>query len=549
MLALLVSTLTFGQELLLNGDFESWDDSNTPTSFTKIENIDQESTEVHSGNYAAKHTGGTNDLGQTITGIVPGNSYTISLWYKVEAGTGDGTDARIWSYWKNGDDSVSDPNTDDQLRGPNNSYFDNNGNVWTQYTTTVTAPSDVDSFYFEVRVYGNAIVYWDDFSFFQESTPVPAISVTSPTNGATITSPDVDIELNVFNFVVGASGSGADGHIHYSVDGGSTVMKYDTNPIELTGLADGSHTVDLELVDNSHNSLDPAVTTSVTFTVTSVQTVANLGELRAGTVGNVYQVTGEVVVTFVTGSSRNQLFIEDATAGMLIDDPSGTITTAFSEGDGITGLEGQLGEYAGVLQFVPSVDPGAASSTGNTITPQVVTINDLTSNIDAYESELVTINDVTFEDGDGSATFDSGTNYNISDSTGGPFVFRTSYPNDNMVGELIPTGPTTITVIAGEFNGTPQVYPRNPNEVLSLDNVSSNVAFGLYPNPTTTGFVNISSSNSEAISVAVYDILGKQVLTSKVADNILNVSNLNTGVYILKISQGNTSTTKKLVIK
>lgn len=386
-------------------------------------------------------------------------------------------------------------------------------------------------------------------TFTYSGTPSPILSITSPANGSTVTSPDVDIELNVLNFVVGTSGSGADGHIHYSVDGGSTVMKYDTDPIELTGLADGSHTVDLELVDNSHNSLDPAVTASVTFTVASVQTVANLGELRAGTVGNVYQVTGEVIVTFVTGSSRNQLFIEDATAGMLIDDPSGTITTAFSEGDGITGLEGQLGEYAGVLQFVPSVDPGAASSTGNIITPQVVTINDLTNDIDTYESELVTINDVTFEDGDGSATFASGTNYNISDSTGGPFVFRTSYPNDNMVGEEIPTGAITITVIAGEFNGTPQVYPRNPDEVLSVDQIQSNVSFGLYPNPTSTGFVNISSSNSDTISVAVYDVLGKQVLSSKVIDNTLNVSNLNSGVYILKITQGNASTTKKLVIK
>lgn len=549
-LALLVSTITFGQELLVNGNFESWDDPNTPTGWTHVESVDQESTEIHGGTYAVKHTGGTSDLGQLITGITPGNSYTVSLWFKVEAGTGDGTDARIWSKWSN--NGTVDHTTDaDVLQGVGpGGYFDNNGNVWTQYTTTVTAPANANEFYFEVRTYGSAIVYWDDFSFFQESNPVPALSVTAPTNGATIASPDVNIELSVLNFVVGTPGAGIDGHIHYTVDGGSTVMKYDTDPIALTGLTDGEHTVDLELVDNTHTPLNPAVTASVTFTVASVQTVSDIASLRASAIDGFYQITGEVIVTFVTGNSRNQIFIEDATGGMLIDDNAGTITTMYNNGDGITGLEGQLGEFANVLQFVPSTDPGAASSTGNSITPQVVTINDLTNNLDSYESELVTINDVTFVDGDGVATFASSTDYDITDASGGPLAFRTNYPNDNMAGELIPNAPTTITVIAGEYFGTYQVYPREPSEILSVENINSNnVSFNLYPNPTNTGYVTIASAKNSAIAVEVYNILGKQVLNSTLTNNNLNVSALAAGMYILKISQDGASTTKKLVIK
>ncbi len=59
--------------LVVNGDFESWDDANTPTGWTKVENIDQESAVVNGGSYAAKHTGGTKDLGQYIA-VVGGNS-------------------------------------------------------------------------------------------------------------------------------------------------------------------------------------------------------------------------------------------------------------------------------------------------------------------------------------------------------------------------------------------------------------------------------------------------------------------------------------------
>jgi hypothetical protein len=83
---------------------------------------------------------------------------------------------------------------------------------------------------------------------------------------------------------------------------------------------------------------------------------------------------------------------------------------------------------------------------------------------------------------------------------------------------------------------------------LSTDNFEA-TKFSLYPNPTDTGFVTISSSNNDAMNVQVFDILGKQVKNETLVDNTLNVSNLNTGVYIVKITQNNASITKKLVIK
>lgn len=83
---------------------------------------------------------------------------------------------------------------------------------------------------------------------------------------------------------------------------------------------------------------------------------------------------------------------------------------------------------------------------------------------------------------------------------------------------------------------------------LSADDHSLNT-FSIFPNPTSTGFVNIVSAHSEAISVNVYDMLGKQVINETIANNRLNVSTLNAGVYIMKISQGNTTTTKRFVVK
>lgn len=73
--------------------------------------------------------------------------------------------------------------------------------------------------------------------------------------------------------------------------------------------------------------------------------------------------------------------------------------------------------------------------------------------------------------------------------------------------------------------------------------------FAMYPNPTSLGYVNISSKSQTAMKVGVYDILGKQVINQTVTNNRLEVSNLTTGIYIMKISQDDATTTKKLVIK
>ena len=83
---------------------------------------------------------------------------------------------------------------------------------------------------------------------------------------------------------------------------------------------------------------------------------------------------------------------------------------------------------------------------------------------------------------------------------------------------------------------------------LSTDEFNAS-SFKVFPNPTSLGYVNIKTSNAADVSVAVYDILGKEVITSKIKDDQLDVSSLNAGVYIMKITQNNASITKKLIIK
>jgi len=78
---------------------------------------------------------------------------------------------------------------------------------------------------------------------------------------------------------------------------------------------------------------------------------------------------------------------------------------------------------------------------------------------------------------------------------------------------------------------------------------SAIAGLNMYPNPVSNGTLYITSNSSEAKSVAVYDVLGKQVLDSKTSNDAVNVSNLTGGVYFVKITEDGKTDTKKLIIQ
>ncbi|WP_299100687.1 endonuclease [uncultured Winogradskyella sp.] len=81
---------------------------------------------------------------------------------------------------------------------------------------------------------------------------------------------------------------------------------------------------------------------------------------------------------------------------------------------------------------------------------------------------------------------------------------------------------------------------------LSLDDHSTNTV-KLYPNPVNNQLTVALNSNIDT-TIEIYDILGKLILNSEInKTSTLNVENLKTGIYIIKISQGDSTITKKLV--
>ncbi len=70
----------------------------------------------------------------------------------------------------------------------------------------------------------------------------------------------------------------------------------------------------------------------------------------------------------------------------------------------------------------------------------------------------------------------------------------------------------------------------------------------IYPNPAKT-FLNVTSTNFEEKEVEIYNVLGKVVLSSKVINSQVNVSNLAAGLYVVKVTEAGKTSSRKLVIE
>ena len=370
------------------------------------------------------------------------------------------------------------------------------------------------------------------------ASSVPTISISSPSNNNVFNpgTSSVPVLWATNNAPTGAS-------VNIVVDGTETSGV--SSPYTINTTDGTTYSVTVNLVDGGST----VATDNVSFSVGSYTQVNDIAALRAGTEGNFYELSGEAFISYiVTDNTRNQKYIQDQSGGILIDDVPGTLSTAFDVGDGVTGLKGKLNSFGGILQLNPVENIASASSTNNSITPEVVTLAGFLANSSDYQSELIKIENVTFS---ATGVFADNTDYVIT-SGAEESILRVVFGDENLIGANIPTTSGFIIGLGAEYSGTPQIYPRYASDVervsLSLNNFSA-IAFNLYPNPTNTGFVTIKSNQMGAVQAQVFDLLGKEVINTAVNNERLDVSNLNAGVYVVKLTQNKNTTTKKLIVQ
>ncbi len=379
---------------------------------------------------------------------------------------------------------------------------------------------------------------WDTLgSFSSDCIEDIGLTITSPQNGFTYSAGTTvaTINFSVSNFNVGASGDdGVDGHIHwiYTATDGTTVidgaeqMLYDTNPIELQVECGYTYTLMMSLADDAHQPLDPPVETSVIFSVLCASCVN----------------TGDIIITEIlnnaTGDDDSKEWFEvyntstsdvDMENWIISDEGSNSFTI---NGSLIVPAQSYLvlGEETDTsINGGAPVDYAWGSDTNFTLgngDDEVIISCGFDSNGDPEIIDMVAYdNGDTFPDESGysmqllpdaytSSDNDDGTNWVASASTYG----------DN-----------------GDY-GTPGQEPQMGLTDVLLD------GFKIYPNPVHSGTFEIVLTNNQDASFKIFNILGEIIIDGKSILQPIKIDNVQSGIYLIEVSNNSQSIVKKLIV-
>jgi len=73
--------------------------------------------------------------------------------------------------------------------------------------------------------------------------------------------------------------------------------------------------------------------------------------------------------------------------------------------------------------------------------------------------------------------------------------------------------------------------------------------FKLYPNPVTNGKVYINTKLNAPKKILILDVIGNKVLETTIIGSELNLSDLDAGIYIIRVFEKDKVATRKLIVK
>ncbi len=84
----------------------------------------------------------------------------------------------------------------------------------------------------------------------------------------------------------------------------------------------------------------------------------------------------------------------------------------------------------------------------------------------------------------------------------------------------------------------------------SLSNTQFNRdKIAIYPNPVSTGILNLNSNEKTNLKVEIFDFLGRKIFEKDQVNNILDISRLKKGNYLMKIMSDKKNQTEKLIVE
>lgn len=362
---------------------------------------------------------------QTPTIDLSGNDGNFTLEFDAAAWLGDSS--CFWVYLDNTSYLVTGLNN---VANSSDNY-DANNIVLDHFTLPLSGGTSSSHIRFEGRQNAKTRFFLDNVVITQNGgTPTAAQPAFSHESG-TYTSP---FDLTITSTTENAS-------IYYTLDGStpSTSSNLYASPINI------SQTTTVKAIaaaDGYNNSL----VASATYTFP--ETVDNIAEFKALSNGSQYHVIDNDV-TFVFNHGA-YTYVKDASAALLVY--GGSYFSNMTEGDQISNLTGKHAVYFGQVEMKEALQPAAPTSTIGTMTPMVITVNDILTNYDMYDAQLVTLENVLFPDG-----FDGSSNTATIVQNGDTMQLYNQFGIDTV---LEANTTTNLTGFVAIHNSQKQIYPR-----------------------------------------------------------------------------------------
>lgn len=442
-----------------------------------------------------------------------------------------------------------------------------NSTDMTEFTVVASGGTSATTIKFEGFQAANGRFFIDDIEIFQSTDPVLIFTPSALSFGGTELNGNVSLPITVRganltagqNISVSVAGAGfstttttLSANTVMSATG--EVMNVTFNP---TAVQDYNGTITFSGAGLASNVVYNLSGSGIN--VISIPTIAALrdvappytGSANAGT--TVYKFSGEAIVTH-TQSFNNVKYIQDATGAMMIYDPTGKIT-GINLGDKISNIMGTLTNYFGMVEFIP-VANCTAIDPFNTVNPEIITIDQLDAAYDnPIQAKVIQLNGVTFVQ---TGNFATGAYYSLTQNstTKDSVVY-----NDNFSADYINTAiPSYAVNIKGVcfYKGGATIPTKNRIVLFNrtLGGISTSIsdfsaaAIGLSPNPADH-FVNIEIPTE--MSMEIYSVTGSLVGKGTLSEgiNTISVSDLSSGLYILKLRETSTGKTysSKLQVK
>ena len=305
---------------------------------------------------------------------------------------------------------------------------------------------------------------------------------------------------------------------------------------------------------------DITVITACAVVVPTAVTIADATEVDAA--GDPLMFGDDVILKGIITSpnfreTQNgaEFTFSDGTGGIWAYSSDSLITFDPIIGDSVV-VYGNIGAASGVTRVY--IDSVASLGAATPFTPRLVT----TALAETEEAELITIQNLTLT-GVWNAT---GGSYNTTATSNGiTYDVRVDADRADLFAALLSTGDLfNLTGVGSQFDGSAprtegyQILPRFAADVEKTTSIKDLNLSNFVVNPVpATDVLNISFDfdANEVASIQLVDVLGKVVasqntnLVKGFNKNTINVSNLNTGFYVLQIRTSNGVSNTNVLVK